>query len=219
VAQKFNIVCVRVGPAYSTEYVDKLYDMVRANCTKDFDFWCITDMPHDNPNVKFVKVQPLPVPVRWMWWYKMYMFKYDIGLSGPCFYIDLDVIINGNIDKFLNSYDGNFWICQDFNRKVRPDYPVSNSSVMLFEHEQYRKFWDEFAVNMRNIMSSFRGDQDYITARLDKDKRWWPWHWTISYRWEYLEGKAHPDNSIVVFHGKPKPHELDWELEDVKVGA
>ena len=216
-AQKFNIVCVRVGPAYSTEYVDKLYDMVQANCTKEFDFWCITDMPHDNPNIKFAKIQPLPVPVRWMWWYKMYMFKSDIGYTGKCFYIDLDVVITDSIDKFLESWDDSFWICQDYNRKVKKDYHVSNSSIMLFDHSKYTKYWDEFNTNMKEIMRQFRGDQDYLTARLaTENKKWWPWHWTISYRWEYLEGKAHPDNSIVVFHGKPKPHELNWELEDVE---
>ena len=143
-AQKFNIVCVRVGPAYSTEYVDKLYDMVQANCTKEFDFWCITDMPHDNPNIKFAKIQPLPVPVRWMWWYKMYMFKSDIGYTGKCFYIDLDVVITDSIDKFLESWDDSFWICQDYNRKVKKDYHVSNSSIMLFDHSKYTKYWDEF---------------------------------------------------------------------------
>ena len=216
-AQKFNIVCVRVGPAYSTEYVDKLYDMVKANCTKDFDFWCITDLPHDNPNVKFTQVQPYPVPVRWMWWYKMLMFKSDIGYTGPTFYIDLDVIINKSIDKFLEAWDDSFWICQDYNRKVKPDYHVSNSSVMMFDHSKYTKYWDEFNSDILGVMRKFRGDQDFLTARLqDENKKWWPWHWTISYRWEYLEGKAHPDNSIVVFHGKPKPHEVNWELEDVR---
>ena len=38
-----NILCVKWGTRYDSEYVNKLYRGIKNNCTKKFKFYCFTD--------------------------------------------------------------------------------------------------------------------------------------------------------------------------------
>ena len=53
-----NILCVKWGTKYSSEYVNKLYNMVLKNCNgQPFDFYCYTDNPSDlKSNIKTVNI-------------------------------------------------------------------------------------------------------------------------------------------------------------------
>jgi hypothetical protein len=80
--EKYYIVCLKHGTLYSADYVNRLYNMVKRNCTLDYEFVCLTDDPKDiNSNVKIL---PLPGNIAG-WWCKPYMFSKDLPLNGSYF--------------------------------------------------------------------------------------------------------------------------------------
>ena len=77
-------------------------------------------------------------------WRKVTVFKKDFGgLSGPTLFLDLDVVIVGNLDVFF-SQPGDFFIAHD---KKSPKKREGNSSVFRFEIGKYPHILDYFKKN------------------------------------------------------------------------
>lgn len=93
------------GDKYGPEYVNRLYNMVERNTTLPFKFICFTD--NADGLLPEVSVRPLPdmplPPDKERGWRKLSLFRDDVGLEGRVLFLDLDVVIVGNIDGFLQS--------------------------------------------------------------------------------------------------------------------
>jgi len=193
-----EVACVCVGKKYDPAlYVDQLYKGVLANVSEPFKFVVITDTP-EHPYYNTIPCRTVQAPnwgnlqgPREAWWYKMFMFSPEAGFTDKVFYCDLDVIIQGSIDKFLD-YGGNrFAICQDFNRKWVRNYRVSNSSIMRWHAPDYYNIWKEFNNDKDAFIKKFLGDQDFMThyfAEREELKVWWPERWAMSFKWELYRG-------------------------------
>jgi hypothetical protein len=150
----------------------------------------------------------------------MQLFHPDNGLTGDTLYMDLDVVITGNIDCFFeHESKADFVGMNDFN----PQTKIFNSSVFRFNKEPMtRKLWKPFIEN-RPSWLRMAGDQNVISDIILKhdETRSFPDAWTQSYKWydrsgtRYHKGKwtfEHNGESLVtVFHGQPNPHESDME--------
>lgn len=90
------------GPRYNADYVNKLYAGILRNTTWKITFYCFTDDSNGlHPDIKIEKLEE-----GWKrWWGKVTLFNYE--LPGRKFYIDLDMIITGNLDR-LFAYEGEF---------------------------------------------------------------------------------------------------------------
>jgi hypothetical protein len=247
-----DLVCVCVGGKYTPElHVGQLYNGIKKHLTLPYTFHVLTD----NPNHSYYKSKDIVthhVPnwddangERKYWWYKMQMYNPKWGFTGTVFYLDLDIIIVGNLDKFID-YSDNFIICQDFNRRWIKHYAVSNTSVMCFHAPNYYKIFKDFKADIQGNIKKFRGDQDYITEWFkDRDDiKWWPDTWCQSFKWECYRGgliesgtgldehgkwPAHPSKyaypdqpwivdpqcSLVVFHGDPDPWITDFGKQNL----
>ena len=75
------IICLKHGDKYSSEYVNKLHNMVRRNCTLPFKFGCYTEKPEGiDPSIE---IFPLPdIGMISGWWYKPYFFNQNIPTQG-----------------------------------------------------------------------------------------------------------------------------------------
>jgi len=210
-----NVVCVRVGDKYSEEYVTNLHKAVSRYLTIPHTFTCITDQPIEGIDCI------LPPDYLHGWWAKMYMFSRGNGLNGTIFYLDLDQIIIGDLNKFIKEGIPLVMI-EDFTRLFGPTKMV-NSSVMLFNKKECEHLWDEFTMA---YISYFQGDQDYILAQAKVPIATWPREWVKSWKWEVMkDGSSNhssdissdlslAETSILCFHGKPDPHEVlkdHWE--------
>lgn len=223
----YNIICVHVGNKYSSDYVEKLYRACVRNCSKEFLFTVLHDgksYSFGNNNVKLVTVENMNyLRSDNLWWYKMQAFRPDVAIGKYNMLIDLDVVIVNNIDKLWDYAPENFCIIQDFNRHWVPNYVRSNSSVVKFNQDMASYVYNSFLHNYQHSVTRFRGDQDWMDEYINQ-KKWWPSEWIKSWKWEVYNGglkKAHSDDyydnktalskdcSILVFHGKPDPHEVD----------
>ena len=210
-----NFACVCYGKKYSVEYVQKLYNMVQRNTTLEHNFFIFTD------NIEMeidghVNIRTFPETLNG-WWNKMQLFRPDT-LDGDTLYMDLDVVITGNIDCFFNyEPEADFIGMNDFN----PDTKIFNSSVFKFKPEAMKsKLWQPFTDD-RTKWLRYSGDQNVISDLIigHPGTRSFPDSWTQSYKWydrkgrRYHKGKwtfEHNGESLVtVFHGEPNPHQSD----------
>ena len=213
-----NFACVCYGKKYSVEYVQKLYNMVQRNTTLEHNFFIFTD------NIEMeidghVNIRTFPETLNG-WWNKMQLFRPDT-LEGDTLYMDLDVVITGNIDCFFNyEPEADFIGMNDFN----PDTRIFNSSVFKFKPEAMKsKLWQPFTDD-RIKWLRYSGDQNVISDLIigHPGTKSFPDSWTQSYKWydrkgqRYHKGKwtfEHNGESLVtVFHGEPNPHQsdMDW---------
>ena len=213
-----NFACVCYGKKYSVEYVQKLYNMVQRNTTLEHNFFIFTD------NIEMeidghVNIRTFPETLNG-WWNKMQLFRPDT-LDGDTLYMDLDVVITGNIDCFFNyEPEADFIGMNDFN----PDTKIFNSSVFKFKPEAMKsKLWQPFTDD-RTKWLRYSGDQNVISDLIigHPGTKSFPDSWTQSYKWynrkgrRYHKGKwtfEHNGESLVtVFHGEPNPHQsdMDW---------
>lgn len=164
----FNVVCVWVGPKNRTEYgvewVHKLHKGVSDNLDMPFKFWCLTDRPEffdadHRVNAIGYKGQEEG------YWVKPALFKMDF--AGPVLYIDIDVIITGNITKLVEGLmkKNNMYMTRS------PTNGWANSSIMYWNGtDKFAYIGDAFFDNTEYWKKRFHraaqgnlGDQAYIT--------------------------------------------------------
>lgn len=233
-AHKNYILCLKHGVKYSADYVNRLYNMVKRNCTLDFEFACLTDNANGiNPDIKII---PLPGNLQG-WWCKPYMFSKDLPIKGTILYMDLDVVIARNIDK-LFQYESERWcVIRDFTRAMRPKWHKYNSSIIRFKSGQLDHVWEDFVKDQAQIQRRLHGDQDWLFEATRKNQAmFWPDSWILSWKWEVRKDKQFAPGSVrgnrkfktiehatprveccvCVFHGDPNPHNCEdpWVIDN-----
>ncbi|OWZ22010.1 hypothetical protein PHMEG_0003354 [Phytophthora megakarya] len=102
-----TVVCVKWGPKYGAEYVNRLFNSVMRHCGQvQVTFVCLTDNAeaidlHENMKI-------LPLDEGWRgWWNKCQLFSSSISAKfralghSRCMYLDLDTVIVGNLVDLL----------------------------------------------------------------------------------------------------------------------
>ena len=221
--------CVIHGDLYGWEYVERLYAMLCKNFSVPVRMHVFTEAyrPVPLPMIKHtLKDWPGVAGRKKAWWYKMQMFS-PKQFSGRMLYFDLDVVITGSLDSLLSLRPDYFWTIRDFKYLWKPYWRGINSSVMFWNVSEFGHIWKTFkAQNITEIMRQYPGDQDFLTSIIDPGRlKFIDENWVKSWRWQVLDGgmdfkrrrylspgsgsNIDPATKIVVFHGNPKPHELN----------
>ena len=192
---KLKIYCVYWGNKYHKAYVYALQEAIKNNITHDYDFICVTDSDLEG----VICVKP-PRPEWSGWWSKLNLF----GIAnGPSLYFDLDVVISGNLDYLVEYAQCNFAAPANW---ARSGHGGIQSSVMAWDGA-YREPFDcfDFDVDSKRL----HGDQCYLWELLADD--WVRIPNIVSYKYHCLGGVREEDR-VVVFHGKPDPHEVSGSM-------
>lgn len=207
---RIAFVCVNVGPRYGMEYVSILRDMVlrnSGNMPYDQAWFCVTDRPDELPE----GVYPIPAdPALPGWWQKVRLFAPDMPWEpgDRVVYFDLDVAITGRLEDLVETKG----IIRDWH------WPMFNSSVMVWDAGEHANIWTDFSPYLIDHHAEPEiaallpkgqinaGDQHWIT-RCAPDWPIFPFDWCRSYR----DSHGWPQNGckVVVFHGNPKPSDID----------
>ncbi len=228
---KVNVVCVKWGTLYSSDYVNKLYSMVKRNLTMEFDFYCITD----NPSNIRKEVISIPCPIDWLHdvgstenqWYKESMFFPGTIPERKTLYLDLDVVIVSSLDP-LFQYDDRFWcISKDF---LKRNMPTFHGAVMVFNPKYWYDFFQYFQNKVKSGYKLIRGNEQPLIAEYHMVKKYknlitMPNEWIWSFKYGHLRdditvynshiyrGYTPPKGGIICsFHGFPSQHQI-IELE------
>jgi hypothetical protein len=225
--------CVIHGNAYSWTYVERLYNMLSRHISQGIRLHVYTesDRPVPAPMIKHVlPAWGIQEPKR-SWWYKMKLFD-SAEHAGPLLYFDLDTVIVNNIDWILKLPPSWFWTVRDFKYLWRPMYYSINSSIMWWDTRKFDYVWQDFQQqNLQQIMKQYRGDQDYLAKIVENNHvRYLDSERVKSWRWECLNGGYNfkrrnyqstdantvldQTTDILVFHGNPKPAEIQDPVID-----
>ena len=230
---KYYVLCLKHGTKYSSDYVNRLYNMVKRHCTLDYEFVCLTENPTGiNSNIKTI---PLPPGLKG-WWCKPYMYSADLPIKGTVLYMDLDVVIANNINKLFTWEPDHWCTIRDFTRVMRPQWQKYNSSVVRFKTGQLDHVWKDFSNNPTAVQGKFFGDQDHLfESTKNTPAMMYPDDWIRSWKWEIRKNKQlgrgargerklltienvvpKLDCCVCVFHGDPNPEHCEdpWVVDN-----
>ena len=181
----------------------------------DFRFVCLTD---SNAGVRD-EVECLALPTLELapgadrGWPKLTTFKSDLhGLRGRALFLDLDVVIVGDLAPFFEQ-PGDFLIIKDWKRPWRV---TGNSSVYRFDLGAHADVLQHFVEHQAEVRAQHRNEQEYLSHALHAQGKlgYWPAGWCCSFkyhcipRWptNYWREPVIPEGTrIVIFHGEVNP--------------
>jgi len=219
--------CVIHGNLYNWDYVEKLYHSLTRHLTPQVRFHVFTEAHRSVPLPMIhhaLQEWPGIHGPKKSWWYKIQLFD-NAQYSGRLLYFDLDTVIVGNLDWIWQLPTDRFWAVKDFRYLFRPRHVTFNSSVMWCDTAQWRNIYDDFDHTTITETRRWHGDQDYIDSKVSLSRRgYFSSDYVKSWRWQLREGGFNfttrkynqpgaetvvPDcASVVVFHGDPKPHQI-----------
>jgi hypothetical protein len=201
------------GKLYGPEYVNRLYNMVKRNLTIPHRFVCFTDDATGiDSGVETFPMPEIPLPEshKNLPWRKIGLFSPKLAdLEGQALFLDLDLVIVGNIDCFF-AYEGDFCIIHNW---THPDRIVGNSSVYRFEVGADSYVYDTIVNDMQGQLAKYRNSQTFLSHTVKK-LTYWPDEWCKSFKkhcvpkgiLRYINTPKIPAGAkIVVFHGDPNP--------------
>lgn len=223
--------CVIHGTGYSWDYVDRLYSMLMRVFSGGIRFHVYTELDRHVPAhmIKHTLDHWGIDGPRKSWWYKMQLFN-PAHHQGNLLYLDLDVVLVRELDWIRDLPTNLFWAIRDFRYLQRPNHHLLNSSMMWWNVPAFADVWTGLQKeNLQNIFNRWPGDQDYITHAISMSRRrFFEDRYFESYRWQCLDGgydfkrrsyrdpgagvSIQGDTSVVVFHGTPKPHQVQHPI-------
>ncbi|MEF3109203.1 hypothetical protein QFI91_08890 [Raoultella sp. WB_B2P2-3] len=204
------VTVLRSGGDYNHDHVQWLYKQLPDNIEKI----CFTDLII--PGVQTIKLtENLPG-----WWSKIEIFDPQ-KVDDDIFYIDLDVVVVGDITDILQNTRLTMLSDFFFPQKTK------NSAIMRIPHEEKFKVWEAFRRYPQLFMTRYQsgGDQEFISKIYPQASIWQdilPGQ-IVSYKKHVISKKKNEHaigngsvpvgTRIVCFHGKPRP----WDCGEVWV--
>lgn len=211
-----TIACVYWGTKFSEKYVYNLKSMVERNTTVPHRFVCLSDRGLSGIQTSYLK------PGYTGWWNKLQLFDIERDLGDRIAYLDLDTIITGNIDWFLN-YNGNFMGIEDLGatNSWQPHLKGKlQTGIMAFNRKAVAPVWEEFKLWGNFHQQNYRGDGEYLSDLIKKrDLAQYLYPGQVkSYKYHVYPDKI--DNaSIICFHGRPNIEEAIKETTFTKMAT
>lgn len=176
----YNVFCIKWGEKYTSDYVNRLFNMVKRNTTLPFRFICLTD--NDKGISDEIEIRPLPRDDLDYYWNKLQLFGDLRGITGTGIYFDLDIIIINNIDDiFLQKGD---FVSIDEQAMGIPDARTYNTSIIKWEIGKCNHIINEF-------------DRGISEGWLKKIENWSPTFKTIYYDVRLDEIPNHNEQIII----------------------
>lgn len=220
--------CLIHDTLYPWDYVERLYNSLCRNLSLPVRMHVYTERDRVVPGHMIhhaLEEWPGVRGPKRSWWYKIQLFNHRHH-QGPMLYLDLDTVIVGNLDWILSLPTNRFWTVQDFKYLFRPSKIAMNSSMMWFDTTLWSWIYQHFDPGqISHKRTPWHGDQDYLHEVLGPGRenyfeksRVQSWRWqtkdggfdfrTRKYRAPGMGTVIPETTSVLIFHGSPKPHEI-----------
>lgn len=215
---KYTIICMKWGTLYGPEYVNILDAMLKRHLTLPYEFICYTDDRtgiHDHIQTRDIPDMPLGDAPGFSGWRKLVSLSSKMGLEGTVLFLDVDLVITGNMDDLLTYKPGKFCIIENWTQKGQN---IGNSSVYRYEAHAHQDVFDNFCEKYEEIYADkvITNEQHYLTWEVAKKHEvvFWPAEWCRSFKRHalpsrllrrFVSPKLPEGCKVLVFHGPPKP--------------
>jgi len=209
------ITLLKSGPNWLPEYVYRLHRALDRNITVPYEFICLTDVPlgvRTLPLIPMPDVDDTNIP---KFWYKIQLFRKELDLTQGCIFLDLDTIVKGNIDHYMQGLQEH-----DFLMATSPYRGEISCSYFMWWKGDYSWIWDKF--NEKPVVEWNQhyhkanegkyGDQGFISDHVEHDY--------IQHVMDSTEDIIRVTRNgsgdqarIVVFAGKRKPWDMPWHKD------
>ncbi|MBL4618423.1 MAG: hypothetical protein JKY46_12085 [Robiginitomaculum sp.] len=209
-----TIVCMKWGTRYGSEFVNRLYSSILRQTKRPTRLVCFTDDATGiDPNVQIEPIPDIKLPPHLinLPWRKLVMWKQPLAdLSGDVLFLDLDLVITGDLDEMFDFEQGRFCVIENWTQLGQG---IGNTSAFRFPIGKYKHIFDRFQDDPDRFLKLYRIEQIYISKEIE-DMVFWPNKWCVSFkhsllpRWplNLFQAAPLPDNTkIVAFTGKPDP--------------
>lgn len=148
------IVCLKTGDKYGDHYVNRLASMTARHLDRPHRFVCFTDTPLDG-----IDCRPPPCGLPG-WWGKVGFFRPDLEIEGPFVYLDLDMLVVGDLGPLFETGAEFATIRQWRHVRAPKRVPGYNSSAMYFAEPGIRsEVWKRMG---DGVTRKYRGDEDWL---------------------------------------------------------
>ncbi|AXC51249.1 glycosyl transferase [Paracoccus suum] len=185
-----QIICIKWGDKYGPEHVNRLYGGIARNITPPFRLICFTDS--DAGLRPEAEVRPLPdfayeAPRNTRGkWPKSRLWG-DLGdITGVVLFMDLDIIVTGNLDGFFD-----YGRPEDFILARNPNTPferLGQTSLYRMTVGALQPLQGIFAADPQGIADKYRYEQRFVTRNAPGGVRFWPRGWVAHFRWHCVPG-------------------------------
>ena len=205
------------GSRYGPEFVNRLYNSIKRHTKKTTKLYCFTDdIKGINKNIicKPLPKIKLPETISLTPWRKLSVWQHPLDkLKGDVLFLDLDLVITGNLDRFFDFNPGKYCVIENWTQ-IGED--IGNTSCFRFPVGKYDYIFKKFQKNPEEVWKKFHIEQIFLSAEI-KDQIFWPSDWCKSFKHNLLPfwplriwkpAILPKETSIVAFTGKPDPDDV-----------
>ena len=151
----------------------------------------------------------------------------DLGdITGTVLFLDLDVVVVGNLDDFFSFGDPDDTVLATNPQSVKPFEKLGQTSVYRMRVGKLAGLQDIFRADPQAIADEYRFEQRFVTRRAPGGVKFWPKGWVVHFRADcvpafplrYWRTPQVPDGAkIVIFAGSLNPPDAiagRWSEED-----
>lgn len=216
-----TILCIKWGTAFDATEVNLLFRACRANVTGEMRFVCLTD--ERDGLIEGIEVRDIPDigldPSAWYSpgvWRKISLFSPELADLGRVLFIDLDMMIMGNLNPFFDTINGCRFLNVGDSWRPHPtnQHQEVGTGVFSFDVSANIHVLDTFNKNRDSHMQRWPNEQAFVGAHADTPSYWaeglvlsFKRHLCFRYGKGVFAKLAPPpvDTAIVAFHGRPRP--------------
>ena len=213
------------GSRYGPEFVNRLFSSIQRHTKRPTKLYCFTDNQEDINKDVICKPLPfikLPYDISFTPWRKLCVWQYPLyNLKGDVLFLDLDLVITGNLDCFFDYRPGFYCVIENWTQIGQN---IGNTSCFRLPIGKYVSIFNEFQNNPTKIWKKYHIEQIYLSNRI-KEQVFWPSDWCKSFKHDLLpkwplriwkQANLPIGTSVVAFTGKPDPDDVirgEWPVK------
>lgn len=211
-----TVICMKWGTRYGADYVNRLHSTLQRQTERPTRLVCFTDDTDGiDPAVQCEPIPDINLPetLRSPPWRKLAIWCDPLAdIKGDALFLDLDLVITGNIDEMFDYEPGRFVAIENW---TQPGQNIANTSAFRFPVGKFTHIYTEFDRDPQRWIDQYVIEQVYISREI-ADMAFWPAAWCVSFKhsllpaWPLRFFKTPPlpdETKIVAFTGKPDQDE------------
>lgn len=217
-----QVICINWGTRYGPRFINRLYAMVARNITPPFSFTCFTDSAEGvRAEVRCLPLPPIAaeMPVNTPGqWPKSRLWGEKLGdLEGPVLFMDLDVVVTGNLDDMFEYGEPDDVILS--RNPVRLHERMGQTSVFRFPVGKLAPIQEIFRRDPQGTAEKYQWEQRFVTRTAPGGIKLFPRKWVRHFRRHsmplfplnyFLVPRLERGTKIVIFPGGLHPqHAID----------